>query len=77
MKAWVLQGTVDGANWTQLDSRENNTDFPNDRQFYCASFQTARTVECRFIRLWQTAKNHYPDHQFVIHSIEFFGSVVE
>jgi hypothetical protein len=53
-KAWVLEGSLDGVQWTEID-RRTGIDWDEDRSRQ--SFQIFNSTDCNFIRLTQTDKN--------------------
>jgi hypothetical protein len=70
LKSWALAGSLDGSTWTPIDDR---TDV--DRSDSFMSFPVRRPMECRYVQLMQTDKNHYPDHQLGLIAVEFFGTL--
>jgi hypothetical protein len=74
-KSWLVESSQDGENWVEIDRRTDNGDV--NEASWTASFAVCNSVECRFIRLTQTGKNHaYTDH-LGINSVEFFGTLLE
>jgi hypothetical protein len=71
LKSWVVEGSLDFTNWTEIDRKTNNenfksldshTTFTSDFGEYLwktASFAVSNWAECRFIRLTQTGKSHF------------------
>jgi hypothetical protein len=75
MKSWMVEGSLDGRVWTELDRQTDNEDFKCG--LGTASFAVSNSAECRFIRLTQTGKNH-GDHDFLdVYAFEFFGTLLE
>jgi uncharacterized coiled-coil protein SlyX len=68
LKSWVVESSLDGEAWTEIDRKTNNEDFTNWRT---ASFAASNSAECRFIRLAQTGKNYGGNDYFVIYAITF------
>jgi hypothetical protein len=70
-----------GANWTELDRRAGQQDFRDGevegRGRNKVSFTISHPTESRFIRLTQTDKNLFPDHQLLSGVVEFFGKLIE
>jgi hypothetical protein len=64
MSSWFVEASVDGESWTEID---RHTDYDDDVD----SFTLANPVECRFVRLTDTADRNpsYP--------LEFFGTLVQ
>jgi hypothetical protein len=74
LKSWVIEGSLDGANWVEIDRRTDTLDFKAKNTVW---FAVAKAVDCRFIRLTQTGKRHDGrDYLFVI-AAEFFGTLFE
>jgi hypothetical protein len=74
LKSWVVEGSLDGEAWTELDRKTNSTDLYGGR---LASFAISNSVECRFIRLTQTNMNHARRNSLDISTFEFFGTLLE
>jgi hypothetical protein len=76
LKSWVLEGSVDGAIWTEIDRQTDNFDFAGDLTSI-ASFAASSTAEYRFIRLTQTDSGHTRDDSLNLRAVEFFGTIFE
>jgi hypothetical protein len=75
-KSWIVEGSLDGANWTELDRQTDNEDFKTD--ISTASFSISTVVEVRLIRFTQTDKNHDgTDFLGELELVEFFGTLSE
>jgi hypothetical protein len=74
LKSWVVEGSLDGQNWTEIDGQSNDQVFP---YLTTVSFTVSNPMECRFIRLTQTDKNHLGDGELRLTSVEFFGALSE
>jgi hypothetical protein len=48
MKSWMVESSLDGVNWTEIDRRTDTGDL---RFREMASFPVSRFAQCRFIRL--------------------------
>jgi hypothetical protein len=75
LKSWVLRGSIDGIGWTELN-RQRNSDELNSRSVI-RSFSISKSIECRFIRLRQTGKNHANNDILAFYHLEIFGSLRE
>jgi hypothetical protein len=71
----VLEGSIEGWSWTELDRRTNNGDLNNSHAIH--SFSIAKSVEYRFIRLRQTGKNHESNDILAFYHLDVFGSLRE
>jgi hypothetical protein len=75
LRDWVLEGSLDGSNWGELDRRSNNSDL-NARDVI-RTFTISISGRCRFIRLRQTGKNHRGDDYLLFYAFEVFGRLRE
>jgi hypothetical protein len=73
LKSWVVEGSLDGKSWTEIDRQTDNEDF---RLGGTGSFAISTPAECRFIRLTQ-ADNHIGNNVRILHVVEFFGTLTE
>jgi hypothetical protein len=71
----VVEGSDDGATWTEIDGRENNSDLNDD--LVVKTFTVAQSGRFRMIRLRQTGPNHCGDDYLVLSAFEVFGAVAE
>jgi hypothetical protein len=82
LKSWVVEGSLDGKSWTEIDRQTNNQDF-NVYAWKTGSFAVSKPAECRFIRLRQTDKRYdgykRPDGYDILelYAVEFFGTLSE
>jgi hypothetical protein len=72
-KSWAFEGSMNGESWTELDRRKNDSHLKED--FAVHSFEVKSPLECRFVRLTQTGKNHNDSHYLAFCSLEIFGSL--
>jgi hypothetical protein len=72
LKSWVLEASLNAETWRVIDRKTNTQDFTGDQQ---VSFTIATPMECRFIRLTQTDKNHDDEDQLMLAAVEFFGAL--
>jgi hypothetical protein len=76
LKSWVVEGSLDFVNWTEIDRKRDNQDFCWGLNM--ASFSVSKSAECRFIRLTQTGERHrHEDDVLAICVFEFFGTLLE
>jgi hypothetical protein len=75
-KSWVVEGSLDGQSWTEIDRKTNNQDFTLVG-YPIASFAVSNPAECRFIRLTQTDRRHNGDNHLLLRAVEFFGTLSE
>jgi hypothetical protein len=77
LKSWVVECSLDGEAWTEIDRKADNQDFTG---WLTASFAVSKSAEGRFIRLTQTGKSHWGndgDDILRIYAFEFFGTLLE
>jgi hypothetical protein len=79
LKSWVVEGSLDGKSWTEIAWVRDNHIFNGRCQTYIfiVSWAVLNSVECRFIRLTQTDKNHNGEDFLYLCSVEFFGTLSE
>jgi hypothetical protein len=86
LRSWVLEGSHDAANWVALDERVddlslNGTVLEQKEALFeiaGAGPVTSATWEektFQFVRLRQTAKNHFGDDHLMLVAVEFFGKM--
>jgi hypothetical protein len=75
LTSWVVESSLDGEAWTEIDRKTNNEDFRAG--LVTVSFAVSNSAECRFIRLTQTGKNHGCGDSLLIKAFEFFGTLLE
>jgi hypothetical protein len=75
MKSWLVEISMDGSNWTEVDRREDNSDL--NRPYGNATFPTSFEKECRFVRLVSIGCNNDRNDRMVISAFEVFGSLTE
>jgi uncharacterized coiled-coil protein SlyX len=72
--SWVVESSLDGEAWTEIDRKTDNEDFTH---WSAASYAVSKSAECRFIRLTQTGKRHNGDDHLFIQAFEVFGTLLE
>jgi hypothetical protein len=82
LKSWIVEGSVDGKNWTEIDRETNNRHFDLRAWDYwpgagIGAFPVSNRAGFRFIRLMQTGKNHYGNDALSLRAVEFFGTLCE
>jgi hypothetical protein len=74
LKSWVVEGSLDGENWSLIDERTNRPGFVKWNK---VSYSVSNLVEWRFVRLTQTDKKHNGNDALTLGAVEFFGTLVE
>jgi hypothetical protein len=74
-KSWILEASMDGKEWVEIDRRENNAELIE--RDVTRMFKVAKSEKCRFIRLVNIGRNHHGSDCLVISSLEIFGSLME
>jgi hypothetical protein len=80
LRSWVIESSLDGENWTEIDRRTDNEDletFSSRDTGTAASFAVVNSCEFRFIRLTQTGKNSDGGDDLAVFSFEVFGILLE
>jgi hypothetical protein len=75
LRSWVLERSIDGLTWTELDRRTHSDDFNGPNSVH--AFSIPKSIECRFIRLRQTGKNHEGNDMLAFCHFEIFGFLVD
>jgi hypothetical protein len=74
LRSWVIEGSIDGEAWTEIDRRVDNSDL--DGAGVSHLFEVSNNTGIyRFIRLRQTGKNHHDDDFLIISDFEIFGTL--
>jgi hypothetical protein len=77
LQSWVLEDSVDSRTWVVRDRRTNTEHFKG--YVATASFSAQNQVDCRYLRLTQTGRNHGVEqvNHLCLSAVEFFGSLYE
>jgi hypothetical protein len=75
MRNWVLEGSQDDMMWCEMDRRSECSALCSP--YKVGSFPILNAVECRYIRLRQTGKNHNGTFAILLTAFEVFGNLVE
>jgi hypothetical protein len=75
LKSWVLEGSLDGKKWVELDRRVQCWDLNSPD--VTKTFDAGSIEEWRIIRLRQIDQNHAGGDSICICSFELFGSLIE
>jgi hypothetical protein len=73
LKSWVLESSLDGEEWEEIDRRvdEVGLNYPGQEE----TFQVGRVAKGRFLRLRQTGLNWFGDHVMELSGFEMFGTI--
>jgi hypothetical protein len=76
LKSWVVETSVDGQMWQEVDHQENNQDL--NGRYRTRIFQVSAGVcrPCRMIRLVNIGRNHFGDDCLQIGAWEIFGDLL-
>lgn len=74
LKSWMIEGSVDGINWTLLDKRLENYSLKSKN--VTEKFLIQKPMRCKFIRLTQLGLNWNNNNFLIISGIEFFGKLI-
>jgi hypothetical protein len=75
-KSWIVEASLDGRNWTEIDRKTNDQSLKDFRGNQ-ASFAVVNAAHFRFIRLTQTDKRHGGDDVLLLSRVDFFGTLSE
>jgi hypothetical protein len=75
LDSWVLEGSLDSIDWTEIDRKTGHEDFCGGSGI--VSCPVSNLAECRFIRLTQTRKSYGSSDSLEIRALEFFGTFTE
>jgi hypothetical protein len=75
MRTWVLETSLDGEEWTEVDRQADRNLDPFDIEN--ASFACSKPSEGRFVRLTPTRPTTTGTHILVLRVFEFFGTLFE
>ena len=71
LKSWVLEGSDDGEEWTELDRREDCPHLNNPSAV--KRFKCDLRIKCRHIRLRSTGPDHFGTNLMILSGIELYG----
>jgi hypothetical protein len=74
-RSWVVESSVDGETWSELDRKVNCDDLFDSK--VVRTFPIAHPVECRMVRFRQTGPNCRNHHHLCLTAFEVFGTVQE
>jgi hypothetical protein len=74
-KSWILEGSIDGSVWTELDCQVGNADLKG--RGIVRTFRTSASLECRFARFVNVGRNHRGDDTLAMTGFEVFGTLID
>jgi hypothetical protein len=75
LRRWVIEGSVNGAEWIILDKQDENNELT--AKPVTRTYPLTGNRQLQFIRLRQTGKNHNGSDNLAISFFEVFGSLFE
>jgi hypothetical protein len=75
LKSWIVEGSNDGENWSEIDRHEENNDLNGKGKVM--TWRVQNPMRARMIRLRQIGKNHKGTDDIQLAGIEFFGQLLE
>jgi hypothetical protein len=75
LKSWLVEMSLDGENWKQIDFRENNTEL--NGKSIMKTFAVTGAQECRFLRLVHIGRSHHGHDRLAISAWEIFSTLVQ
>jgi hypothetical protein len=73
LKSCVVDGSLDGASWVEIDRQSDNRNFEHHRT--TASFPVSNRADFRFVRLTQTGQSHDGSSFLDMNGVEFYGTL--
>jgi hypothetical protein len=73
LRSWVLEGSDDDSEWTELDRRENQCGL-NGANATC-TFEIRNVIDCRFVRIRSIGPTWYGQHFLRVRALDLFGVV--
>jgi hypothetical protein len=70
--SWVVEGSADAENWTEI---HRYTGYHDLRNAIARSFEVVGLVDCRFIRFTQTGRRRDGTDVLALTAVEFFGAL--
>jgi hypothetical protein len=74
-RTWAIEASNDNRNWTTIDERRNRGELCGKNQI--GTFEVAKSVTCRFIRLRQTGNDSLGRDYLAVSAFELFGTLTE
>jgi hypothetical protein len=71
LKNWVIEGSIDGTSWTEIDRHENNNDL--NRSLALKTFAVSNVATFQMIQLRQIGLNHANNNHLCFTAFEIFG----
>jgi hypothetical protein len=75
LKSWIVDGSVDGTSWVEIDRQRDRDDFNGSGNV--AVFAAANGVDCRFVRLTQVDTDCLGRNFLRLEGVEWFGALFE
>ena len=76
-KSWVVEISMDGAEWITVDRRIDNQDLNGASKMKTFPISREKTDECRYIRVKSVGPNHNGKNHLVCAGFEIFGVLYE
>ena len=74
LKSWIVEGSDDGREWTELDQREDEESLNDALAF--RRFKCLMRVTCRYIRIRSTDVDHSGSNLLILNAVEFYGRLI-
>jgi hypothetical protein len=74
-ESWLVEASMDGQKWRELDHKENNNDLNGSN--FTRTFPLPGSEACRLIRLVNIGRNHQGYDALCITGWEIFGIIIE
>jgi hypothetical protein len=74
MRSWRVEGSVDGADWKELDRRENDQTLTGKAQ--TATFRMENPLDVRMIKISELGRNSNNCYCLEMSALEIFGVLI-
>ena len=75
LRSWVVEGSDNGEDWTELDQRTNTNDLNDSLAF--RRFKCSMNLYCRYIRIRSIDTDHSGSSLLILNAIEFYGRLIQ
>jgi hypothetical protein len=75
LKSWLVERSLDGCKWGEVDCRENEMELNSSRAL--AMFAVAASQPCKFIRLVNICRNWRRDDCMMTEAWELVGTLLD
>lgn len=77
LKSWVLEGSIDNSNWTEIDQQNNCSYLKGSLLFHTFQIDNKNNDKFKYLRVRSTGKNWSGNVSLLFEAIEIFGKLIE